>query len=334
MLRSAVRIALREGNLRVSGLVAAVCLACVWALTPLFAGAVASRGVVTLSDRVITGYGGAFHDSRLHRMLAGMAGRLRAASGQTDLHRTITVLDSPAVNAFALPDGRLYVTRGLLALANDRAEAASAIALVVAQRAAHRGLKAAPARDRDVATLVASRVAPSASLSPSQMMQADTIGIGIAARAGFDPYGAWRLLESMRRRQELRSAALSSAPPLQFSGRWPAALPDRVRNALESARTVADGGARHRDTTIGGRDPRSPPRPAGSRCGHPPLPSQVRDRRLYPGTSWPVFRLKRTRRRRQAAAPIGAQGMRSPTGRVATMQLGASGRAVAVASPP
>lgn len=190
------------------------------------------------------------------------------------------------------------------------------------------------ARDRDVATLVASRVAPSASLSPSQMMQADTIGIGIAARAGFDPYGAWRLLESMRRRQELRSAALSSAPPLQFSGRWPAALPDRVRNALESARTVADGGARHRDTTIGGRDPRSPPRPAGSRCGHPPLPSQVRDRRLYPGTSWPVFRLKRTRRRRQAAAPIGAQGMRSPTGRVATMQLGASGRAVAVASPP
>jgi predicted Zn-dependent protease len=38
------------------------------------------------------------------------------------------VLDSPLVNAFALPGGYVYVTRGLLALANDESELAGVIA--------------------------------------------------------------------------------------------------------------------------------------------------------------------------------------------------------------
>ena len=41
---------------------------------------------------------------------------------------TFTVLNSPVVNAFALPGGYVYVTRGLMALANSEAELASVIA--------------------------------------------------------------------------------------------------------------------------------------------------------------------------------------------------------------
>ena len=40
----------------------------------------------------------------------------------------ITILNAPAVNAFALPGGYLYVTRGLLALANDSSEVAAVLA--------------------------------------------------------------------------------------------------------------------------------------------------------------------------------------------------------------
>ena len=39
----------------------------------------------------------------------------------------VTILNSPAVNAFALPSGQLYVTRGLIALANDTSELASVL---------------------------------------------------------------------------------------------------------------------------------------------------------------------------------------------------------------
>ena len=41
---------------------------------------------------------------------------------------TFTVLDSPIVNAFAMPGGYVYVTRGLLALANSEAEVAGVLA--------------------------------------------------------------------------------------------------------------------------------------------------------------------------------------------------------------
>ena len=47
--------------------------------------------------------------------------------------RKVTVLNSPGINAFALPGGYIYVTRGLLALANDEAE----LAMVIAHEIGH-----------------------------------------------------------------------------------------------------------------------------------------------------------------------------------------------------
>src|SRR5260370_6903845 len=59
----------------------------------------------------------------------GKAGeRLVAASERPDLHYRVTLLNSASVNAFALPNGHLYATRGLVALANDNAELASVLA--------------------------------------------------------------------------------------------------------------------------------------------------------------------------------------------------------------
>jgi predicted Zn-dependent protease len=67
---------------------------------------------------------------------------LSAASDRPDVHYSITILNSPSVNSYVLPNGQLYVTRGLLALANDSAEVASAMAHqmahVIARHAATR----------------------------------------------------------------------------------------------------------------------------------------------------------------------------------------------------
>ncbi|HLB85230.1 MAG TPA: M48 family metalloprotease, partial [Steroidobacteraceae bacterium] len=78
--------------------------------------------------RILASYGGTYDNARLQAMVEKMVDRLVAASGRPDLKFKVTILNSPAINAFALPDGRLYITRGLIALANDKAELASVLA--------------------------------------------------------------------------------------------------------------------------------------------------------------------------------------------------------------
>src|SRR5260370_37520161 len=63
--------------------------------------------------------------------------KLVAASERPDLHYRVTLLNSPVVNAFALPSGQLYVTRGLVALANDSSELASVMSHEMAHLIAH-----------------------------------------------------------------------------------------------------------------------------------------------------------------------------------------------------
>ena len=75
--------------------------------------------------------------------------KLVAASERPDMQYSVTILNSPAVNAFALPTGQLYVTRGLIALANDTSELASVLSHemshVIASHAAMREDRGPPA---------------------------------------------------------------------------------------------------------------------------------------------------------------------------------------------
>ena len=64
------------------------------------------------------------------------------ATDRPDETFQVTILNSPVVNAFALPNGRLYVTRGLLALANDTSE----VAAVLSHEIAHVTLRHASQR--------------------------------------------------------------------------------------------------------------------------------------------------------------------------------------------
>ena len=59
--------------------------------------------------------------------------KLAGASDSPEAPYRVTLLNSPVVNAFALPSGDIYITRGLLALADDEAE----IAAVMAHEIAH-----------------------------------------------------------------------------------------------------------------------------------------------------------------------------------------------------
>src|SRR5262245_48698073 len=77
------------------------------------------------NKRILADHGGRYNDPRLEALLNRTVDRLVAASERPDLKYKVTVLNSSAINAFALSSGQLYVTRGLLALANDTSELAS-----------------------------------------------------------------------------------------------------------------------------------------------------------------------------------------------------------------
>ena len=244
-------------------------------------------------QRILAAYSGSYDDARLNAMLAQTVDRLVAASERPDQRYRVTVLNSPAVNAFALPSGHLYVTRGLVSLANDSSELASVLshemAHVIAQHAVMREDRAKQVAlvgrvfdnfgsdpDTHALALAKSKIAL-ATFSRSQEFEADGIGVGIAARAGYDPFGAVRFLSSLGRQAELRPPAQAGEQRMpDFLSSHPA-TPERVRNAQINARQFSGpgGGGRDRPAYLAGID--------GMIYGEDPSEGYVRGRRfLHP----------------------------------------------------
>src|SRR3954468_773136 len=165
--------------------------------------------------RLVAAFGGEVRAPAAQKLLNDIVGRLVPATDRPDETFQVTILNSPVVNAFGLPNGRIYVTRGLLALASDTSEIAAVlsheIAHVTLRHASQRSemqarstlitrvtenvLKnaadAAAVRDRSRTTL--------AGFSRSQELEADQVGVKVLARAGFDPFGAPRFLTALGR---------------------------------------------------------------------------------------------------------------------------------------
>ena len=215
-------------------------------------------------QRILAAYGGTYQDARVEALIAKTVERLVASSERPDLHYRVTLLNSASVNAFALPNGHLYATRGLVALANDNAELASVLAHemahVIARHAAIREdqVKQAALVSR-VATdvfndpqmgalaLAKSKIAL-ATFSRAQELEADGIGVGISSRAGFDPYGAVRFLSSLGRNADLKPQAGLGADPryLDFLSSHPA-TPERVKITQANARQYSAPGNGERE---------------------------------------------------------------------------------------
>ncbi|HET6839211.1 MAG TPA: M48 family metalloprotease [Bradyrhizobium sp.] len=220
-------------------------------------------------ERILASYGGSYDDPKLEALIGKTVDRLVAASDRPDQGYKVTILNSGAVNAFALPTGQLYVTRGLVALACDTSELSSVLshemAHVLAKHASIREREAAVvtrvlsdmSSDPDLTALALARTKLTlASFSRNQEFEADGIGVAISARAHFDPYGAARFLSAMERNAELKASKTSFDPRTQdFLSSHPA-TPDRVENAQNSARqyTSPEGGERDRETYLAAID--------------------------------------------------------------------------------
>lgn len=199
--------------------------------------------------RIIASYGGIYSDRQAEIMLARIVGRLLAAADQPNQKFTVTILDTSEVNAFALPGGYVYVTRGILALASDTSE----LAAVLAHEIAHVTLRHARARTNRAKTdEIVDKVITGvfggnaetdqssnraklsfAAFNQQQELAADKEGILTSGRAGYDPHAAARFLGAMARFAHFSVGDADQAD--DFLSSHPS-TPDRIQKAIETAR--------------------------------------------------------------------------------------------------
>jgi predicted Zn-dependent protease len=148
---------------------------------------------------------GLYADSGLQQWMQRFGAALAAKSERPALPWSFRVVDDPVVNAFALPGGFIYVTRGILAHLNSEAELAGVvgheIGHVTARHAAQQltkqqlaaaGLIAGSLASPDIARYA--NVASSAlgvlflKYSRDDESQADDLGLRYMRRAGYDPH--------------------------------------------------------------------------------------------------------------------------------------------------
>ena len=214
--------------------------------------------------KIVKAYGGVYNNEKVEQMVAKLVGRLVAASSEPDRPYRITILNSPTVNAFALPGGYLYVTRGLLALANDKAELAAVIAHEMAHVTARHALARARARQKNellsqvmdrmvgqtakTASIKARNLVTLASFSQVQELEADREGIETIFRAGLDPFAASRFLSTMGHFAQFLTGQADNDPKANFLSSHPT-TPQRIKTAILTARRYGgpDVGARERD---------------------------------------------------------------------------------------
>ncbi len=227
-------------------------------------------GAETVATRehkqLVAAFGGEYKSPALSQLLSDMVGKLSDATDKPSERYRLTILNSPLVNAFALPNGNIYVTRGLLALANDTSEIAAVLAHEIAHVTARHALERESLQRRSAllsrvdgevlnnpiasqAKQEQGRVA-FASFSRQQELEADQIAVRTLAKAGYDPYGASRFLNSLGRSLATRQAMLgkSASQGPDITATHPS-TPERIQLSVLAARQISAPGVVAPDST-------------------------------------------------------------------------------------
>jgi predicted Zn-dependent protease len=202
---------------------------------------------------------GLVREDRLVGYVRQLGDRLARLAERPDVTWQFNVADDAEANAFALPGGWVYVTRGLLALLNSEDELVGVLghemAHVLERHAVRRVGVATPfALLFGVPAGILGTVSPTlggivggtgrlasglalAPYSREQEHDADRRGLGLAAHAGWDPSALASFLRTLERAEALTGR---SSDRLRFFATHPA-TPERVSNVQEAARAQARG---------------------------------------------------------------------------------------------
>jgi len=156
------------------------------------------------ADTAVVASIGLYPDATWQRYIQQLGARIAATSERPNLPWTFRVVDDPAVNAFALPGGFIYVTRGLLAHLTNEAELASVVGheighVTARHTAAEMSKQQLIGLGRAAGSMASSQVAKYAGtanqalgilylkFSRDDESQADQLGLRYMRRASYDP---------------------------------------------------------------------------------------------------------------------------------------------------
>ena len=141
---------------------------------------------------------GIVDDEKLNRYLQGVAVRLLRYAPARPFDYAFKIVDQKVPNAFALPGGKIFVSRGLLALVGSEDELAGVLGHEITH-AAERHAAARMEISRRINPLVIGwmRAAQIAAYGRDQERDADRGGQILCAKAGYDPGGIATFLRKL-----------------------------------------------------------------------------------------------------------------------------------------
>ncbi|MCB1579564.1 MAG: M48 family metalloprotease [Rhodospirillales bacterium] len=210
---------------------------------------------------------GFYEDARVNAYVTSVGRKVTTKTERPDVQYKFFVLDSPIVNAFALPGGYIYVSRGLLALANSEAE----LAAVLAHETGHiTGRHSAERYSRGVVTTLGAGVLSAvlgsdgasqalgvganlylSAYSRGQESEADALGLRYMTHGGYDVDAMAKFLSSLKAQSDLdsRLAGNGNANGFSYFSTHPATA-DRVAQTRTQARNYPSGGQVNRNAHL------------------------------------------------------------------------------------
>ena len=220
---------------------------------------------------------GKYEDAALGAYVDSVGQRVARVSHLPNLEWHFTLVDDPAVNAFAMPGGYIYVTRGILAYLGSEAQLAGVLGHEIGH-VTHRHTAEAMTRQQlyglglGVLEVAAPSLKPYSAASQQALgllflkysrqneNEADALGVEYATKAGYDPREIPATYETLKR----VSAAAGSTIPVFLSTHPDPGDREATTTKLSSAAAAGKTGLvirqrdylRHLEGLVYGTDPR------------------------------------------------------------------------------
>src|SRR5262252_40827 len=220
---------------------------------------------------------GSYDDRALQEYVTSVGMKLAQVSERPNLPWHFTVADVPAINAFALPGGYIYITRGILPFLDDESQLAGVLGHetghVTARHAASQYSKSTLSQ---IGLIGAAIFAPGGQAiaqaggtglgllllknSRDDEAQADGLGVRYASRAGWDPAGIPRMLTTLGRIEEASDSKgvpnwLATHPPADDRVQRVQVAVREAENTSQKFTTDREGYLKHVDGIVWGDNP-------------------------------------------------------------------------------
>lgn len=221
-------------------------------------------------EQVIRIYG-VYEDQAMQEYVNGIGQRLAKLSHRPELEFHFTVIDSDEINAFAIPGGYVYITRGIMAYLNSEAELAGVIGHEIGHVTARHSVKQ---QSQSAITNVlgigaaiftgSGAVADLANIGGEALLrgygremelQADQLGAEYIARAGYNPQAMIWVVGTLKNQEtfERERAKAEGREPNIYHGVF-ATHPDNDTRFQQAVVSAGKAGAQLTDGSVINRE--------------------------------------------------------------------------------